>query len=337
MNFDTTITRLRMLIEKALCPLVDADYMFLDLPFYQNPGDTLIWEGTEQFLEKLPHKCIYRSSYDTFVPQDISSDVVILMQGGGNFDDIWREHQKFRLSIIRRYQKNRIIILPQSVHYDDVDNLREDARIMGEHPELIICARDRRSYRILEENRFSKNILLLPDMAFCIHDAFISQYRSKMIFGKSLFVKRGDKEFMKSGVYEKRLGKILDLVIQDWPSYENPDDRIISEFWRIKDNESRTEYIRYAEHVLRPYLLELGIGFVSSYDKIYTTRLHVAILCVLLHKPVCMFDNSYGKNREFYETWLVNVRSVRFIYDSGFDRIKALWKYFCCTVLKIKN
>lgn len=337
MDINSKIIQLRTLIEEALVPLIDADYMFLDLPYYQNVGDILIWEGTEQFLEKLPYNCLYRASYDTFVPQEIASDVVIIMQGGGNFDDIWKEHQQFRLSIIQHYSKNRIIILPQSVHYDDADNLRKDAQIMKEHSNLIICARDRVSYKILEENNFCKNILLLPDMAFCIHEDFIRQYRAEKTLKKTLFVKRGDKEFMKSNIYEKRIGKRSNLIVQDWPSYENPNDETINKFWQLKDYGKRTEYIHYADKVLRPYLLKQGIGFISAYHKIYTTRLHVAILCVLLHKPVYIFDNSYGKNRTFYETWLIDTRGIHFIYHDVVSAIRDRWKYFCNSVVKCRH
>ena len=49
---------LRRKIEEELTPLIDSDYLFLDLPYYSNIGDALIWMGTEHFLEKISHKCL---------------------------------------------------------------------------------------------------------------------------------------------------------------------------------------------------------------------------------------------------------------------------------------
>ena len=50
---------------------------------------------------------------------------------------------------------------------------------------------------------------------------------------------------------------------------------------------------------------------LGAYKTIYTTRLHAAILGVLLGKKVVFMDNSYGKNRGFYETWLKDCNSVK--------------------------
>ena len=46
------------IIRKTLTPLIKGDYIFLDLPYHGNIGDTLIWKGTESFLRELPGKCL---------------------------------------------------------------------------------------------------------------------------------------------------------------------------------------------------------------------------------------------------------------------------------------
>jgi pyruvyl transferase EpsO len=68
----------------------------------------------------------------------------------------------------------------------------------------------------------------------------------------------------------------------------------------------------YAIFFFKPYMIKTGVGFVSKYNKIYTTRLHGAILCCLLGKPFVLFDNSYGKNRSFFETWLSDLDGAEF-------------------------
>ena len=50
---------------------------------------------------------------------------------------------------------------------------------------------------------------------------------------------------------------------------------------------------------------------LGAYKTIYTTRLHAAILGALLGKKVVFMDNSYGKNRGFYETWLKDCDAVK--------------------------
>ena len=43
----------RDLIKKKLIPLINADYVLLDVPNHPNIGDNLIWEGELRFLEKV--------------------------------------------------------------------------------------------------------------------------------------------------------------------------------------------------------------------------------------------------------------------------------------------
>jgi pyruvyl transferase EpsO len=69
----------------------------------------------------------------------------------------------------------------------------------------------------------------------------------------------------------------------------------------------------YANKIFMPTLLARGIRFMAGYKYVYTTRLHGAILAVLLKKQIVFFDNSYGKNYAIYNTWLRGFENVRFV------------------------
>ena len=58
MNIDV----LCQLLEDRLLPLIDRDYVFLDLPYHPNVGDTLIAFAAKRLLKKSPFKCRYWSS-----------------------------------------------------------------------------------------------------------------------------------------------------------------------------------------------------------------------------------------------------------------------------------
>ena len=62
MNSSEKIEILKSRIEEVLRPLIDRDYVLLELPYYENIGDILIWEGERHFLEKLPYRCLYKAS-----------------------------------------------------------------------------------------------------------------------------------------------------------------------------------------------------------------------------------------------------------------------------------
>lgn len=309
MNFQQKIDELKNKIYEELTPLIDSDYILLDLPYYSNIGDTLIWEGTESFLKSLPHKCLYKSSNQTFKHKHLQSSTIIILQGGGNFGDLWRRFQDFRLSIIKQYPNNKIIILPQSIFYENDEIIKNDAAIMAQHKKLTICARDKTSYNVLNKHFFN-DILLLPDMAFCIENKLINKYKinpTKDI----LLLKRRDQELSSRDDYYKYITEEGNIEERDWPSIEHPGiARDLIEKMGVLSKYAVDKYVNY---LYRPYLIKKGIIFLSEYKYIYATRLHVAILSILLNKPFVFFDNSYGKNSSFYDTWLSDSDFIKFI------------------------
>ena len=306
------IAELKECINNKLAPLIDDDYVLLDVPYYTNIGDTLIWEGTKHFLKDIPHKCLYTASVETYKYRPLPAGTVILMQGGGNFGDLWRRHQDLRLEVIKAYPNNKIIVLPQTVFYKDDAVLQEDAKIFNSHKNLHICTRDTVSFEYLKQS-LTCNLLLVPDMAFYITDKLLKRY-SKKVGDRALLLKRNDTEFNEYdfGSYITEESTMLDTC--DWPTMEQQFkakmylDKLI---WH-KETLGILPDI-YADWIFRPFQVKKGVEFVSQYKKVYTTRLHVAILSLLLNKEIIFFDNSYGKNSSFYDTWLKDVENITFI------------------------
>lgn len=301
--------QLRQLIIETLTPLIDNNYVLWDLPYHANIGDQLIWEGEEQFLRTLPYKCLERRSIHTYQKHDLDKNTVILLHGGGNFGDVWEHYELFRKRIIQDYPENPIILFPQTVHYDSLDKIAKDAEIYRSHKNLYICARDKRSYAFLQEHHFSseERILLLPDMAFCINGEKLKKHATSNTKGV-LFVNRIDKE--NAGLdYSTSVPPTAE--IHDWPPFENPDWIVKRLEWmRWKFGEHSPLVDLYAKHLYHPHLIRQGVRFLSSYEMIYSTRLHVCILAVLLGKELTLFDNSYGKNSTFYDTWIKDVDGI---------------------------
>lgn len=306
------ISQLKNIINEQLSPLIDANYVLLDVPYYTNIGDTLIWEGTKQHLKSKPYKCLYTASVETYKYRPLPKDTIILLQGGGNFGDLWRRHQELRQTVIKSYPNNRIIILPQTVFYNNNSVFAEDAKILNSHKDLHICARDVKSLEYLKK-ALTCNLLLVPDMAFCISKRTLNKYKKEET-EKALFLKRNDPELCEYNFasYIKETGE--QLHTGDWPTME----RYFKEKERLDKLVFHKEQLKripdiYADLVFRPHQVKKGVEFVSQYKKVYTTRLHVAILSVLLDKKIVFFDNSYGKNRSFYETWLKDVEKLTFV------------------------
>lgn len=303
-----------MLVDHIL-PLIDNDYMLLDDPYHANIGDLLIWGGEKQLLTLSGHRCLYSSSCWDYVHQNVPENTIIILHGGGNWGDLWRVHQEFRMRIMEEYPENLIIVLPQTVFYNDQQILEDDMALINRHQNVIICARDRYSYDLLN-SKLDNTVMLLPDMAFMLELS-----PESTTTGRTLFLKRGDKELA-------NIDKIKPLLPaeyeeHDWPTMEkefpiykkaeHPDFlfRGVRKIARLFDkNVDRKWKDYYWEHTILPFTIKTGVDFINQYDKIYTTRMHVGILGTLLGKDVTMFDNSYSKNKGFYDTWLSDVDNI---------------------------
>lgn len=310
------VKQLRDLTVARLQPMIDNDYVLLDLPYHSNVGDVLIWQGELDFLSNLPYKCINQKAYYTDLLVDIPQDVIILMHGGGNFGDLWRMHQEYRLKVIRRYPEHKIIILPQSVHYDSEKLLREDAALFAFHANITICARDNYSYDLLSRH-FKNKVTLVPDMAFSIRPDRFTTFGSKSC---SLLVKRSDLE-SNNMLLNFEIPDPIDTC--DWPAMETCTHQsfILEKLYtisrRMKFFLLRKVLNRvidfYAYHIYRNHIIKSGMIFLSPYSKIYSTRLHAVILSIHYGKEIVFIDNSYGKNSRFYDTWLSDMSTIEMI------------------------
>jgi pyruvyl transferase EpsO len=236
-------------------------------------------------------------------------DDIILIHGGGNFGDLWTIPQDYQMDVVRRYPNNKIIFMPQTVYWQDSDNMRECAKLLEKSPNVIICARDQKSYELLVSN-FNNKILLVPDMAFYINT---KHWRTPKATRDVLLLKRDDAELKQYDLINNLCSQ-QDVDVLDWPTFNETGGWQRLWFRRTKKYVPQL-YDWYAKTVMMPYIINQGIQLIGAYKKIYSTRLHAAILSVLLGKAsdLVWFDNSYGKNSNFYDTWLKDCEGIQFI------------------------
>ena len=283
--------------------IIDRDYVLLDLPNYRNIGDQLIYIGQLDFLKKIPFNCLLRSSVTFF--NDAIANEMILLQGGGNFGDLYPVHQNYRESIIIQYPNNKIFIFPTSLHFNNESNMLKSLSIYNHHDNLTVCARDKFTYDILIKYCPNNNILLVPDMAFC-SSYMINKDKET---DKVLYFKRKDGELKNSNDFN------FDFPVDelDWPTYNDSIIELLHRKFNNLDNRISKIVFRLIRKssVFGIFCLrdenkyaDLGVDFLSKYKFVITTRLHGHILSTLLGVPSIIIDNSYGKNKRFYFSWL---------------------------------
>ncbi|MBQ9093554.1 MAG: polysaccharide pyruvyl transferase family protein [Prevotella sp.] len=226
---------------------------------------------------------------------------------------MYYEHIKFLMNLLERYPDNRILVFPQTIYYCDKEKCEKDLKILATHKDIYICARDGRSYEVIEPF-LKQRALLVPDMAFCIPQDEIKNIASKVEKSdKELFLLRRDGELSsgnKNDIYSHN------RVELDWPTFYH---KIFDGTFVFKSIAKLAHWnMPFMKSLLNLYcikyfhknLLDIGITFLSPYSTIYTTRLHGCILGILLGKNIRLIDNSYGKNSTFYNTWLKDFDNV---------------------------
>lgn len=331
MKADEKIQQLRNLIEERLRPLIKGDAALFGLPMHGNTGDTYIALGELEFLKAAGVRVIYEKMLIDSTPlPELPTDCTILLQGGGDFGDVWRGIQEFRLKVIDKYKKHHIVVFPQTVFYSDTDLCRQDAKLLGTCSDLTLCARDKTSYEYLNRH-FNARILLVPDMAFFISPRLLRKHCHTKVKKENLYLKRTDKEL---GTAQKREADAVisngeKTYISDWPTIDNKlrclrlslrlvgltDAFVLRRMFKVAGMMRRIT-LWHLHYAVYPAVAKAGVRFLSSYRHIYVTRMHAAILAVLLGKDFALADNSYHKNRHFFETWLSDVEGAR-LQDTG--------------------
>jgi len=328
------INKLSALIYDELASMIDRDYVLIDVPNHRNIGDNMIWKGELEFLKKIPHKLLYSANMHTYRASKIPLDVVILLHGGGNFGDFYVDSHELKVNIIRQFPAHRILLFPQTVYYKNEALLAEHTKVFNGHHDLVLCARDRVSEQVLLRHVKHEKVRLLPDMAFFID---LSKSLVTPSTRKMLYLKRVDKElngncrFADVEAFLGSDGGMERVEIKDWPTFSmnSTIKRLAATFDALESKVARalTDVPIVGRVVddnfgLNPRsnmerYIEMGVNFISAYEKIATTRLHGAILPILMNKKVGIVDNFYGKNSSFYNTWLSDFENVTLIGERG--------------------
>ena len=271
---------------------------YVDFPTHFNVGDLLIYLGTEKFFNDYSINVVYRCDYKNVRFNKLSEVDIIVFHGGGNFGDLYPQIHKVRENVVKKYPNKKIICLPQTIHFENIEEMQKSAEIFSKHNDFHLFVRDSKSYENSEA--FSKKTCLMPDMAHSLHQ----------------LVSRDEVGFV------SRRKKILNLVRLDIESNSvrgTQVDKASFDWDIIITNPDRIALIAYQKLIKIPFFREKAIKlwqrtvndiyfrstcYFSSHDMVVTDRLHGFIFACLLGKEVKLKDNSYGKNTTYMNQWL---------------------------------
>jgi pyruvyl transferase EpsO len=295
------------IVADVLDPLIPdgSTVALLDFPNYSNVGDSAIWLGEYAYLARrkdlrVGYVCVGSESSANF--SKISPEYVILIHGGGNFGDLWPQHQQFRERIIQQYQGSKIIQLPQSIHFQDDQHFERCRNILNLHPDFHLIVRDRESLDLAGRIHDGPNYLC-PDMALCMGAA----PRTAKPRHPIVCLMRTDKEKAVSGSMASC--DHVSMHTTDW--LDEP--LSVARWTNAKLDWLQGKFPRWIESLdgMKPFLFQRlaterfkrGCDILCSGEVVITDRLHGHIMCCLLGIPHVVLDNSYRKLGNFRDAW----------------------------------
>ncbi|HUF08852.1 MAG TPA: polysaccharide pyruvyl transferase family protein [Rhodothermales bacterium] len=291
-----------LLIDEFREVLAGRTAVYVDYPHYLNVGDWLIYLGALSLLSILNVRIKARVSaknYQRLLAIDIPRSWAIILQGGGNFGDLYPVHQEVRRAVISRFPDNDVILMPQSVHFEEPQAWIDSSAIFSEHRHLCVYVRDRESSDILNRVLDPDRVRLAPDMAMML----VGQWPWKSVSGsRTLVFRRRDQESLHPEV------RLTDATGFDWEDLFSGLDiqihrRLVGLARLEKSWGCDLGAVRIWELLMRRGLHRAHRQF-EPFDTIDADRLHGVLFGLLLGKKVIAHDNSYSKISRYANCWL---------------------------------
>jgi exopolysaccharide biosynthesis predicted pyruvyltransferase EpsI len=306
-------------IEGTLGPLLKGQSAcaLLDFPDYTNVGDSAIWAGEVQYLRSHGIRIVYRCDFRHYsrerLHRALKGGGILLLQGGGNLGDLYPQHQDFRERVVEDFPESSIVVLPQTIYFRGADALAKARGAFDAHRDLTLLVRDQRSLEFAR-NEFRATSLLCPDMAFMLGPLARPQGPDLDV----LWLWRNDTEsagWAPVGQQVARLdwldeppaplGRLVEHLEPLRGFYPDRLRFLLRVLRRAREVLARKHDAQARKRVAR------GCRLLSRGHIVVTDRLHGHILSLLLGIPHVLLDNSYGKVKSFYDTWMADSNLVR--------------------------
>ena len=269
--------------------------MLFNFAVYENKGDSAITVGELILLQRLGIELIFHcetgkcvgprlEQAKTISKRYTSTDLVILMHGGGNIFSYNHQDERRRY-VLETFPEFEIILFPQSIWPKaDDEHQKRFQEVYSSHPRLTFLYRDRDSYNMGKQLFPRARPLLMPDMAFQIGpvNRFLRPTHDIM------WLKRTDSESPGYHIPNKTQG--YDIMVQDWLSWETPKGST-----KLED----------------PFIITAnGMLFLQRGRVVVTDRLHGHILSTLCGIPHVVIDPVNHKTTSYMKSWTGGIGNI---------------------------
>ena len=300
----------------------------VNFPNHGNPGDPAIWLGTRVLLERLGVEVAHATAWWDLDPAALRrrvGDAPVVLNGGGNFGDLYAGQQSARERVLRELRDNRVVQAPQSILFRDPRRAEEVAGLIAAHGGVELIVRERLSVARAREQlgvepRFS------PDHALALGP----WERTAPPADDVLWLARrpGDPEYVDHGEptgADVRRVEWLEGVGADETTWDLRGRAALALNVRAHaawDRGARWPRVlhRAVERTYAPLAhrwVARGRAMVSGARVVVTDKLHGHVFCALTGIEHVVLDNSYGKVSGTLDAWTGDLPGVHRAADGA--------------------
>lgn len=258
-------------------------------PLHGNIGDHAISIAEIEILKKTNKNIVeipgeYFKNFSRLVIPHVHRKDIIVITGGGFLGTLWLNEEKLIRSIIKKIPNNKIIIMPQTMFYENSEigkkELQKAKKIYEKHYNLSIILRDKRSYEFCKTNfKSSVKPYFCPDVVTYLNYSENPKERNGI-----LFCLREDRE---KSISDDKIQSIIQLIQQKNLSISYT-TTVISEDISLLE---------------RHKVFEDKLNEFKKSKIVITDRLHGMLFAAITGTPCIAFDNLSGKVKGVYE-WI---------------------------------
>lgn len=274
----------------------------LNIPTHGNLGDHLLSVAEHKFFKDnfADFEIVPVTSSDLYYSlkvalSNVRSNDILCVTGGGFLGSLYEEEERF-LRILKLFPNNKIIVLPQTIYYEDTQKGRELLKkaksYYQNHNNLYAIARDVNSFNLLNDvlmRGCEDRIAFTPDLALYLNS---SRHNNR---DGILWCLRNDGE----------INKLNENIIRDLES------QVESLKLQVECTDTYVPYYVPYNAELREVTNKLRQ--FSKAKLVITDRLHGMIYSVITGTPVIAMDNINGKVGQVYKQWLNDIEYVKFL------------------------
>lgn len=215
---------------------------------------------------------------------------VLTIAGGGFLGTLWPYEEKIVQCILNNFQRNKVIIFPQTFFVEEDQDFAESHPGYLKHPNLTICLRDEASYSKFCSlmPKLQKSLMYMPDMVCGLSPNIRHDVRQ----GVGLCF-REDKECVLSRQEQEEIMDVLKEM-----------NGSIDRFTMIN-----AEFI-VPESRVKSVIAKLEI--IASKKLVITDRLHAMLFSAITATPCIAMNNKSGKVQGGYQ-WIEHLPYIRFV------------------------